>query len=91
MLNSLVLRCVNADKSSDACYFHSSHPHKPDNYVNCTVPQVGALATPILMASLAAPFFAYVTFGDIHSSKKALRTALIIGTPPFPPCPDLSC
>jgi hypothetical protein len=71
-----------------------SAPHTLTHLMNMATvpdPQVGALATPILMASLAAPFFAYVTFGDIHSSKKALRTALIIGTPPFPPCPDLSC
>ncbi len=42
--------------------------------------RVGAMATPVLMATLAAPFFAYITFGDMHGSRKALMTALTIGT-----------
>lgn len=42
--------------------------------------RVGAMATPVLMATLAAPFFAYISFGDMHGSRQALMTALTIGT-----------
>lgn len=44
--------------------------------------KAGALATPLLMATLAAPFFTYITFGKISQggSKTVLTTALIIGT-----------
>lgn len=42
--------------------------------------RVGAMATPVLMASLAAPFFAYISFGDLGKSRNALMTALTIGT-----------
>ena len=38
------------------------------------------MATPVLMATLAAPFFAYVTFGDIKGSRRSLMIALTIGT-----------
>jgi CBS-domain-containing membrane protein len=41
--------------------------------------QVGALATPILMASLAAPFFAYIAFGDVKASRHSLFLALAVG------------
>lgn len=41
--------------------------------------QWGAMATPVLMATLAAPFFAYVTFGDIKGSRRSLMIALTIG------------
>jgi len=42
--------------------------------------RVGAMATPVLMATLAAPFFAYISFGDMRGSRQALMTALAIGT-----------
>jgi hypothetical protein len=45
----------------------------------CVCVQVGALATPLLMASLAAPFFTYISFGNIYTSRKTLMTALVIG------------
>lgn len=41
--------------------------------------KVGAMATPVLMATLAAPFFAYISFGDIQGSRRALMIALTIG------------
>ncbi|CBJ31945.1 conserved unknown protein [Ectocarpus siliculosus] len=41
--------------------------------------EVGALATPVVMAGLAVPFFGYIIFGDIQQSKKALMMAVWVG------------
>ena len=39
----------------------------------------GALTTPVCMLIFSIPFFAYITFGDIQSSKTSLMRALYIG------------
>ncbi|CAN0403197.1 unnamed protein product, partial [Scytosiphon promiscuus] len=41
--------------------------------------EVGALATPVMMAVLAIPFFGYIIFGDIQQSRKALMLAVWVG------------
>eukprot|EP00903_Cladosiphon_okamuranus_P008794 g8423.t1 len=41
--------------------------------------EAGALATPVVMAVLAVPFFGYIIFGDIQQSKKTLMTAVWVG------------
>ncbi|CAM9442825.1 unnamed protein product [Pylaiella littoralis] len=41
--------------------------------------EAGALATPVVMAVLAVPFFGYIIFGDIQQSKKTLMMAVWVG------------
>ncbi|CAM9153908.1 unnamed protein product, partial [Chrysoparadoxa australica] len=42
--------------------------------------EFGALMTPVMMAIMSAPFFGYLTVGDVTLSEKALGIAVLIGT-----------
>lgn len=41
--------------------------------------EVGALATPVVMAVLAVPFFGYIMLGDIQQSRRTLMMAVWVG------------
>jgi len=42
--------------------------------------KAGALATPLVIGSLSWVFYAYITFGGVQHSQRALKMAVIVGT-----------